>query len=550
MIGAHLGEAFNEAMRGDIMASQQNRQQQQADRQQEQMDIFKEQYQQTQDAKFKQEAYQTVLNAKKYGDFSGFKALAQAYPDKFGGGEGLRAANEGDFTDFMPDGTQGMGGQIRNRFLEGTGQELPEDPKEAMEVLSKSGFIPGQDGGQGTFVTAEQLGAGIGPGFREFERNDQMKEALFMKQMQGAQEKVSAESEFAELEDAGYDNLDSLNQKKYKVLSNKLGMTEANAKENLASGVYKEEIDRTKGGETIDPEMARNAKRDQVLSGLEYKGQVELTKGLKNYENMSRLNRELQTAKDEEIASGKVESMEANTTKYASNEDFGTMKAKEQKAVITKIMRDSKVGTFIADYLKDKSGAAVTEEEFLRTLKTLTGGDLDNINSTTLAAAFGTATREQGKAVESLLNVVPTQYAGTILEGREMLYGNSKGIPGRSAESYVKQGGDKSRTEVAAKVPAEQINQGLEAINEIAKQFGIDLGGLGSTTKEVSAAEVDPQAASKAVADKDVKAMGGDDTINYLEELGQDKAQEWINDNWANLSVDTKAALKAKYGGK
>lgn len=555
MIGIGLGSAFGQAMQGDMNAMQMNRQQDESDRLGKQFEMLETNFNQQQKSLFKQGANEAILAAEG-GDWSNFKTLAEDFPDQFGGGELVRAANTGDYTQLGPDGVSGIGGQVRNKFLADTGSELPEDPTEAMKVLEKSGMISGDDGATNSFVTADQLAKGVGSGFADFKKQKQLAENLMKAKITKEMGKASDEDTLAQMEAIGVDNLDPINKEKYKILNEKLGMTKAKATANITDGNYNDAVKNAKSGGVVNPEEMQKAKRDQILSGIEYKEQKDLTKNIVSYNNMNRLNNEIQKSLGDDIASGIVESKIADTTKRASDEEFKAMKKDDQIKAINKIMRDSKIGTFIADYLKDISGAAVTEEEYLRVLKIMTGGDLSQVNNLTLSAAFQAATEEKGKKAEQALKGVPSQYAGTILEGSHMLYGPEGGqMTSTTAEEMVTDGGTKSMGDVAAGVPIDQANQAYDMLRSFAKNLGIDLpGGNIDSKNPVTAENLEEQKFEllKTVVDgKQPNELTPNMTVEYITGLykkNKTKAQEWITDNWVTFTKDQKDAIRANKG--
>jgi len=96
--------------------------------------------------------------------------------------------------------------------------------------------------------------------------------------------------------------------------------------------------------------------------------------------------------------SGITKSMASEIVKLGA--DDSDLTPKQQMKQFNTIIMKSKLGGAMSRYLKAISGSAVTEEEFLRTMKNAVGGDLSKVNAQTIMTAMKSTIDSMGKTTQ------------------------------------------------------------------------------------------------------------------------------------------------------
>lgn len=491
MVG--LGSAFAQMMQGDMAAQRMNqrqeqsgRQQEQSDRQQEQFDMLQTQFNQGQQALAKQAGNEAVYAAE-HGDWSMFQNISEQFPDQFGGGEVVRAVNDSDYMSQAPDGVPGLDGQVRNKFLSDTGSPLPDDDQEAIDILKRSGYIEGAAGEGEAFVTADQLGRGMGTGFREFKKQKLMEEYTLMAKLQGKEAEQKPEARMSELlaktRVEGFGSLTDEEKADFDVFSQKTGMTKQNAQEVLTNPASFDDSLATVTKDSWSPmDVNQNdlfaMDRIEQKGGYEdknvddYRGQITSISGLTDVRNLA-------IDLKGEIASGKMENFSAKLAKMAGDEDLATMKQEEFNKLMNTVDLQSQIGTVGASFLKALSGSAVSEEEYQRIMNNLLGGDITENNiDAVIAALGGSSSRIYEDMKTNIQGMSDTRTpASKVKLGQDLerAYNPTAYTPEQPTEGTT-------ISDVAATVPADQMEQGLGQVTQVVEPIVEDIGNWADNT--------------------------------------------------------------------
>lgn len=101
---------------------------------------------------------------------------------------------------------------------------------------------------------------------------------------------------------------------------------------------------------------------------------VTLKQGYKLADNINKLS-------TEEIERGIVDKGFLETKKLLSDKDFAKLPADEKAKALQTVKFDTRMGSYLADYIRSISGTAASEAEFERLKNVLTGGSFNNTQS-------------------------------------------------------------------------------------------------------------------------------------------------------------------------
>lgn len=157
-------------------------------------------------------------------------------------------------------------------------------------------------------------------------------------------------------------------------------------------------------------------------------------------ENGKRLAEHINSVSDEEISRGIVDQGVSWFTRKFSDTEFRKLDEDTQQKELLSATTDSKLGNFLASYIKSISGTAVAEAEYIRLAKVLKGGtDLDNIQM--LKTSLNTFVSDLDKEFNTALNTNYLDSPVTVLDlkskykesGMQDFYSNVK-IPQTSEQ--------------------------------------------------------------------------------------------------------------------
>ena len=509
MIG--IGSAFGKLMQGNIAGQQMNEANQR-------MAMLEDKLAQERRDRARQDAFRAVYAAEKFGDWNELKNLSRAYPDMFTD-ESVRRLNEDEIVSYAPDGTPGLNPQTKRAFTLQTGMDLPEDDAAAIDFLRRyGGAIKDERSGVESFITPAQIAAGFGPGYRMFKHGQDLQEAQILANIQGKQKEAGELEQLTALETKvaknGINSLTPEENSKYRILSTKYKMTEANAKKNLLEGDYYPIVDRLAKGEAVPEEDVNKAIEAQTLAGLDYKGEQQLSKDLGAYGQLARVNNEIQSEIDKPTKTGAVNAQLMEAVKLAKPEEFKSMTEEDQIATLRTVGRNTKAMNALMTVLKEQSGSAVAEEEFLRVLNTMLGGDINKLNAQVLSKALDTYTRETGEKVKKYIDAVPKRFVGTKASAYQRWQDAMQGSSA-TEEPPVKP------SSTSGTKTFEQV--GGEALKQEAKDFWDTLLTFAGLKGDTPAEPVK--------------------VVDTLKQMDKATAQKWLDENWAKLDKATQQAI-------
>jgi len=243
------------------------------------------------------------------------------------------------------------------------------------------------------FFNFETFSAGA-PKFKSYAQDRDIQKALALSKATGDAKGPSEQSQLAKLQTI-IDNGGTLggeDKNMYRQLNEKLKMTKPNAQRTLTSPGYQSKMESvsTKGWNPMNITDAEE--REMVLteqqSGFSDKNADTVGNQIGSMGNLVTLRDEVIALKGD-VASGKVDNMLVDSAKWADDETFKNMDAKAQRKLLQTTELRSKLGMTTANFLKQISGAAVSDEEFQRIMTVLTGGDITEVGIDTIASALG-----------------------------------------------------------------------------------------------------------------------------------------------------------------
>lgn len=459
MIGSGLGSAFGQMMQGDMNAQQMNRQGEQADRQAEQFNMLKTQFDQSQQTLYKQGVNEGI-EAAEGGDWSVLQGLEQTFPG-FSGGEMIRAVNTSDFPNSVGGGiTEG----VRNRFASDTGSALPLDDKEAREVLAKSGVIDGE-GVTPTFITANQLGQGLGSGYANYKHQKELQEQILLGKIKGKVKDEVSEMDYISLDNkikqGGFSSLTPMEQSAFNLGTEKFKMSKPQARGQLYSEdstVVHNTIDKGENLDGIDDATMNFYLSAEDANGSTPKNKVKIQDTIGSIDAISSIQRDWANLSTDEIASGITENAMVDVAKLASTEEFQSMNVDQQKKELKTLALRSKTGMFGAKFLNAISGAAVSEEEYERIMGILTGGKINQVGVDTIVSALGGAAEGLYDDASGKIKAIGKAGTGSKIELSKSLQ-RAYDLDDRPIVST----GDKTIDDIASGAVSEQAEQALQA---------------------------------------------------------------------------------------
>jgi len=229
--------------------------------------------------------------------------------------------------------------------------------------------------------------------------------------------------------------------------------------------------DFSKVGDITDENVSR-AEKAQIQGGKPYPKYDETSKELNTMNMLYDLSDKFKNIDSKDYDSGIVNKM---IREYAVMEDgkgWENISKADREKMLNTISKSSEVGMATAQILKDISGAAVSDEEFQRIMKILTGGDLDLNNPAAVAAALRGAGETMGNRSKTSIQGIRELYSPADKLKLAKLYQQYDRPFGGHQQ---KPGGDLSSKDAAINVVDKEAETAKDlGVDLISKAFGLD----------------------------------------------------------------------------
>jgi len=387
MIG--IGNAFGQMVKGDMLAQQSN----QSDKK---MDMVAHNFKRQRIMENRQDFNQGMYTAETTGDYGALNRYFDNFQEEIGEKHTASATN------VTADMLKGPGRNlIFNKFKGDTGSDLDAtNDEKALAQIKKSFMLSDEKSGLPRYATPGQFEHSTGYG--DYKRSKIMEEKLLQAKLLTASKgtKDTDAQRLAKINSLDPDQLTDALADEQKTLMHSTGRNKSDAVESISTGgTYQpllKKFGSGKWGTAADFEgegvegMMSQASRDQMHAGegLSDARYNELNDSSATVGTMSRLGNIFANIGDDKVVQGEVETVLNDFMARASKEDFQAMSVPEQRKVLDSIRIKSQAGAAAAKILNEISGASVGEEEFGRTMKTLFGGDLQNMNPSSVAEAL------------------------------------------------------------------------------------------------------------------------------------------------------------------
>ena len=256
---------------------------------------------------------------------------------------------------------------------------------------------------------------------------------------------------------------------KLKVADQTLGMTKNEAIGDLVGTEFKDTFssinsgDFSKMGNITDDQRSR-INNAQLQGGTKYEGYDATNKELNTMNILYDLSDKFNGLDGSNYESGVVNKMVRDYATMADEKGWENINQTDRDKMLNTIMKGSEVGMATAQILKDISGAAVSDEEFQRIMKILTGGDVDLKNPASVAAALRGAGDTMGNRSKTAIRGIRELYSPSDKLKLAELY-NQYYRPFKGHKQ--KPGGDATPKQAAVKV--------AKAEADVASELGVDL---------------------------------------------------------------------------
>ncbi len=263
-----------------------------------------------------------------------------------------------------------------------------------------------------------------------------------------------------------------------------LGMVKNEAIDDLSSPDFKSIFNPINKGDfgsvkDISPSMITRAEKAQLQGGEKYDKYDETSKELNTMNLLYDLSDKFTDINADDYDSGIVNKMVRDYATMADKKGWENINQEDRTKMLNTISKGSEVGMATAQILKDLSGAAVSDEEFQRIMKVLTGGDVDLKNPQAVAAALRGAGDTMSNRSKSSIQGIRELYSPADKLKLTGLY-NQYWRPAR--EQKMQGGGTKSPKEVAVDVAAKELSTGADLGTEVVKKVLFSRGDKTSST--------------------------------------------------------------------
>lgn len=171
----------------------------------------------------------------------------------------------------------------------------------------------------------------------------------------------------------------------------------------------------------ISPSTISLLKQAEFDTGREFKGRDNINTDISSLSTVVDLRNNI--LRNDSVASGMVENAMVDLSKLTSDPEFQEMSKEEQAKHLNTTEMRARVGNTTNALLKALSGADVTEDQYNRVIGQLLGGDIENVNLSTISAALGgTADSMYNKLTGDVSNISSRETPGTKAELAYNLY--------------------------------------------------------------------------------------------------------------------------------
>ena len=422
---------------------------------------------------------EAIYVAYRFGDKAPLMNLGKKYPNVFGDQE-LRGVADEDIVSFDPqaDGSgAGLNPQVRNQWTEQTGLPLPEDDKEAIEYIKKTGMVINDPKtGEKRFTTPITLAASQGSKYRQYEQTRDMEYYKLLEQKRramGSGEKLTETQKdtnrFKELY-ANKDNLNEGEQLELRALQDKLKITDDVAKKQVFGEQANKVETQLDSGQVVaddDVNVLIQAQKDYLGSDKhapqyeEYQKQTDTAiKFTNTYKQIDDI-----TSKYTD-SMGMAPGWEQESKKLMGQKNWSSMSKKEQEEALAHTLLNTSIyGRMFAE-IKEQSGSAFSEKELAERVAMMAGGDPQKVNAQTIKMAFGTYTKQKIDDAKISVKNMNNMYAGD----KASLWNNlNKGTQGFAAPTVSGMSKEPQGQPVA---PEKAIEAEVKAQTEMAARVG------------------------------------------------------------------------------
>ncbi len=256
-----------------------------------------------------------------------------------------------------------------------------------------------------------------------------------------------------------------------------LGMTKNEAVDDLVSPEFKTMFSGINKGDfsqtsNISPEAVSRAEKAQLQGGKPYDKYDETSKELNTMNMLYDLSDKFKNIDSKDYDSGIVNKMIRDYAVMEDGKGWENVKKEDREKMLNTIMKSSEVGMATAQILKDISGAAVSDEEFERVMKILTGGSVDLNNPAAVASALrGAGETMSNRSKTSIQGIRELYSPGDKIKLAKLHQQYDRPFGGHQQ----KPGGELSSKDAAINVVDKEAETAKDlGVDLISKAFGLD----------------------------------------------------------------------------
>ena len=321
---------------------------------------------------------------------------------------------------------------------------------------------------------------------------------------------------------------------KLSVSDQTLGMTKNEAVDDLVSSDMKgifTSINKGdfSGANKVSPELVTRAEKAQIQGGEKYDKYDATSKELNTMNMIYNLSDKFKDLDPNTYDSGVVNKMVRNYATMADKKGWENISKTDREKMLKTVGLSSEVGMATAQILKDISGAAVSDEEFQRIMKVLTGGDVDLKNPQSVAAALRGAGNTMATRSKNAIQNIREIYSPADKLKLSQMY-NQYWRP--ESKQEMKGPGKESASDAAAGVASSEAKAAANLKTSFVKEI---LSGNDEDDKEVVPLK------SSEILNLDDNAF-----IDYLRfKMDGKAAQDFVTAEYFNLSPEKQALINA-----